>query len=185
MKYAIYSTLDGRRRATEYIDNLNDCQNILGGWLIRQEDLPILVNRMGGHCSFDPNEKSFIEIIECDKNEEPLTREDMYPKNWSNFKYGWIDTEGNTYTCGYEAHSLSAHYICKELGFNTYNPERYLEDKGWVKVTASWDKGTLKTRVYPHDLYVTKKQYETLFDLGLDKNDYIIEAAIHYSAETW
>lgn len=185
MKYAIFLTPDGRYRATQYVDNLNDCKNIIGGRYVKQEDLPILVNRMGGHCSFGPNEKGFVKIVECAENEEPLTREEMYPKNWSNFKYGWIDTDGNTYTCGHEGHSLSARYICDELGFETYNAERFLEEKGWVKVTASWERGVLKTRVYPHELYVTKKQYETLFDLGLHDCDYIIQAAIYYSEKEW
>lgn len=185
MKYAIYSTSYSGYYAQEYIDNLNDCKNIIGGCYIKESNLPIIVNRMGGHCSFDPSEKNFVKIVECGESEEPLTREQMYPKNSDNFKYGWIDTDGNTYTCGHEGHYLSAKYICKELGFKTYNAERELEDKGWIKVTASWDRGVLKTRVYPHDLFVTKKQYETLFDLGLHDVDDTIQAAIYFSESKW
>ena len=185
MKYAIYLTHDGRYRATQYVDNLDGCKNILGGQYVKEEDLPILVNRMGGHCSFTPNEEDFVKIVECNEDEEPLTREEMYPKNWSNFKYGWIDTEGNTYTCGYEGHHLSAHYICEELGYKTYNGERELEKRGWVKVTARWECGVKRMQVIPQDLFVTKKQYETLFDLGLHDCDNLIQAAIYYSEKEW
>lgn len=185
MKYAIYSTSYGGYRATEYIDNLEDCKNILGGWLIKESDLPILVNRIGGHCSFDPNEENFVKIIECGDDEEPLTREQMYPKNSASFKYGWIDTDGNTYACEYEGHYLSAKYICKELGYSVYDGERKLEELGWIKVTAVWKRGVLKTKVMPHNLFVTKKQYETLFDLGLHDNDDIIQGAIYYSERKW
>lgn len=185
MKYAIYSTSYGGFYAYEYIDTLNGCKNILGGHLIREIDLPVIVNHVGGHCSFDPNQDNFVKIIECRENEEPLTREQMYPKNSDKFKYGWIDTEGNTYACGHTDHIDSADCICKELGYDTYNGEAELENRGWIKVTASWRGGRRETRVYPHDGFVTKRQYETLFDLGLHDIDYIIQGAIYYSEKQW
>ena len=118
MKYAIYSTSYGGYSYRRYIDNLEECTDIIGGWLIEQEDLPIIVNYVGGHCSFDPNESNFVKIVECNGDEEPLTREEMYPKNSDKFEYGWIDCDGNTYACGYEGHCRSAEYICEELWKN-------------------------------------------------------------------
>jgi hypothetical protein len=42
-----------------------------------------------------------------------------------------------------------------------------LEDRGWLKVTGSWHRGILEKRVYSIPFFITKKQADTLFDLGL------------------
>ncbi|MDF2879454.1 MAG: hypothetical protein K0R54_11 [Clostridiaceae bacterium] len=125
---------------------------------------------MGGYTSFNlENEKKegFLEIIEIEDDKEPLTREQMYPKNSKDFEYGWISPEGDTYNTGHEGHSRSADVICEELWGYSYHGERDLEDKGWLKVTGSWDRGKLKKAVYSKDYYITKKQADTLFDIGL------------------
>lgn len=185
MKYAIYKTSYGGLYEAEYIDTLKGCKDYLFGPHIKKEYLPIIVNQVGGYTSFDPNNPNFVGIIECPKDKYPLTREQMYPKNSELFEYGWIDTEGNTYTCGHEEHWRSAKYICEELGLSTYNAERKLEELHWVKVTASYDRGGLSKRVYPGEgLYITKKQADTLIDLNLH-NDYMVKGCIEYSASRW
>lgn len=185
MKYAIYSTEYGGYYAKEYIDNLKDCKNLLGGWLVKQEDLPIVVNRVGGRCPFYPVEENFVKIIECGEDDEPLTREQMYPKNSDKFEFGWIDTDGNTYTCGYEDHYRSAEAICEELGCKTYNAEKKLEDMGWLKVTGSWMRGEFEKKVYAIKMFITKKQADTLFDLGLIDVDEDLKFLVEDCEKYW
>lgn len=169
MKYAIYKNKIGLR-AVEYADTI---ESIKPYPYIKSDRLPVTINRMGGYTPFALEyevEKGFLEIIEIEDDKEPLTREQMYPKNSRDFEYGWIDCEGNTYNTGYEGHSWSADAICKELGIKTYNAERTLEEMGWVKVTAHWDKGALKKDVFVdkvNDFFISKRQADTLFDLNL------------------
>lgn len=167
MKHAIYKANYGGYYSWEYIDDLKDCKNILGGYYLTQEDLPIIVNSRGGHCSFSMKDEGFVKIIECPDGQDPLTREQRFPKNSDNFEYGWIDLDGNTYNCGHEGHNQSARYLCEEFGYDTYRYERELEDRGWVKITASWHRGVLEKHVYSVPFFITKKQADTLFDLGL------------------
>lgn len=186
MKYAIYKTSYGGLRSADYVDNLKDCQDYLFGPFIKKERLPIIVNSMGGYTSFDPDDQNFVEIIECDEDTEPLTREQRYPKNSESFEYGWIDTYGNTYACSYEDHWRSAEYICKDLGIDTYNAERKLEESNWLKVTRMYSRGSNSRKVLSGEgLYITKKQADTLIDLGLHKEDPMVEGFINYSERRW
>lgn len=186
MKYAIYKTSYGGMYSADYVDNLKDCQNYLFGPFIKKDYLPIIVNSMGGYTSFNPNDPNFVEIIECDEDAEPLTREQRYPKNSELFEYGWIDTEGNTYACSYEDHWRSAKYICKDLGINTYNAESNLEELNWLKVTLMYGRGSRSRRALPgNELYITKKQADTLIDLGLHKEDDMVKGFIEYSERRW
>lgn len=186
MKYAIYKTSYGGFYEADYVDNLKDCKNYLCGPYIKKEYLPIIINRVGGYTSFNPNDPNFVKIIECDKDVEPLTREQRYPKNSELFQYGWIDTEGNTYACGYEGHWRSAEYICKDLGIETYNPESKLEDLNWLKVTLMYSRGSKSRKVLSgNELYITKRQADTLIDLGLHKEDDMVECLIEHSERRW
>jgi hypothetical protein len=186
MKYAIYKTSYGGLRSADYVDNLKDCRDYLFGPCITEDRLPIIVNSMGGYTSFDPNDPNFVEIIECDEDAEPLTREQRYPKNSKLFEYGWIDTDGNTYACSHEGHWRSAKYICKDLGIDTYNAESKLEELNWLKVTLMYSRGSRSRKVLSGDgLYITKKQADTLVDLGLHKEDPMVEGFIKRSEIQW
>lgn len=169
MKYAIYKTKIGLR-AVEYLDTK---ESIKPYPYIKEDSLPVLINDVGGYCSFIEKyeiEDGFVEIIECDEDTEPLTREQRYPKNSELFEYGWIDTDGNTYATPHEGHSTSASVICDELGLEGFDRgERKLEKLGWAKVTGSWKNGELCKIVYTDTYKFTQKQIDTLFDLGLDK----------------
>ena len=46
MKWAIFKGKIGMY-AMEYIENIEDCKNLMGGFLIKKEDLPIVVNSCG------------------------------------------------------------------------------------------------------------------------------------------
>lgn len=184
MKYAIYKTPYGGLRSSDYVDTLKDCRDYLFGPYITEDRLPIIVNGAGGYTSFNSNDPNFVEIIECAEDEEPLTLEQRYPKNSDSFEYGWIDLEGNTYACSHEGHWRSADCICKALGIDTGNAEYKLEKLHWIKVTRDFRSASRK--VYPGDgIYVTKKQADTLIELGLDKEDINIECYICYSEEQW
>ena len=100
IKYAVYKGSVGLY-AKEYFDKIdpelfND-RGVLGWQRIKEEDLPIVVNASGGRCSFYPVEDNFVEIIEVEEDEEPLTREQCFPKNSPEFEFGWISPEGDTY----------------------------------------------------------------------------------------
>lgn len=173
MKYAIYRTKVGLR-ATEYYERydreLFEQHGVWGCSRLAPDRFPILVNSAGGHCSFDPSDSNFVEIIEVEDGQEPLTREQCFPKNSKEFYFGWISPEGDTYNSGFEGHSRCAEMICKELGLKTYNPELFLKDNGWVKVLREapyTSDNKLKRIIYVKDLRLTKKQADALFDVGL------------------
>lgn len=93
IKYAVYKGPVGLY-VKEYFDKIdpelfND-RGVLGWQRIKEEDLPIVVNASGGRCSFYPVEDNFVEIIEVEEDAEPLTREQCFPKNSSEFEFGWI-----------------------------------------------------------------------------------------------
>ena len=87
VKYAIYRGEAGLY-AKRYIDTMEGCRGLIGGSSITPDRLPIVVNRAGGRCSFYPVEDNFVEIVEVDENQDPLTREQKYPKNSPDFYFG-------------------------------------------------------------------------------------------------
>jgi hypothetical protein len=182
-KYAIYQNKVGLR-AVEYADTKEAIKDLP---YIKTDSLPVIINNMGGYTSFIlqyEKEKGFVKIIEIDEDEEPLTREQMYPKNSSEFEYGWISPEGDSYNTGHEGHCSAADVICEELNLNSYHGERTLEEAGWVKVTGSWKNGTLEKAIYVKDMFLTKKQADKLFDLGLWEVGYV-PVMIKYSEDKW
>jgi len=179
-KYAIYRTKVGLY-AKLYFDNIYAVRHA-GLHYIKVDSLPVTVNRNGGYTSFELEydlKDGFVEIIELLEGEEPLTREQMYPKNSDKFKYGWIDRAGNTFACGFEGHYHCAAAICKELGLDTYNPENELEKQGYVKISRPAPY-TYENRdeSYPYfckqestvGSYITKRQYEKLCELGFEND---------------
>lgn len=183
-KYAIYKGSVGLFSKL-YIDTLEACKDLLGGNRIKEKDLPIVVNRAGGRCSFYPVEDNFVKIVEVEEGEEPLTREEMYPKNSQTFKYGWISPDGDTYATPHEGHSLAADYICRELGYKEYCCESELEERGWIKVTLSWENRERKRVAYAgKGMFISKKQADRLFDLGL-YDDWRVQGYIEYSQDRW
>ena len=185
MKYAIYKSKVGLY-AMEYIDTLKGCKDLLGGHYVKEEDLPIVVNSVGGRCSFYPVENNFVEIIETEEDKEPLTREQCFPKNSTEFDFGWISPEGDTFNTGFQGHYSAAIMICKEYGYETFNAERELEKRGWVKIMreAPYTPDNWKKHIYVKDLKLTKKQADTLMDLGYGKNeDY--QFLVEINEENW
>lgn len=174
-KYAIYQGEIGKYSML-YIDNIHDFKRhgVLGNPY--DIEFPIVVNRNGGRHTFDLEyEKGFLEIKEVLEDEEPLTREEMFPKNSDNFVYGWIDRDGNTYACSFEGHYRAAEYLCKEKGMKVYNEERALEEAGWIKISrkapyTSDNKNSRCIYFNSWECRATQAQIDTLYDLGLDQD---------------
>lgn len=177
MKYAIFKGAVGLY-SWRYIDDPHELKNYP---YIDESSLPVIVNRMGGYHSFDLRyEKDFLEIRVVEDDKEPLTREERYPKNSPDFEYGWIDLDGNTYNTGYEGHYRCAVCLCDELGLDVPFPERKIEEMGYVKITRLFG----EKKVFVENLLITKKQADTLFDLGLYELD-DVKILIHFSESKW
>jgi hypothetical protein len=74
---------------------------------------------------------------------------------------GWIAPNGKLYSCPYEAHIQLASDLVKNIySKNPRNPEKYLEDNGWIKVDY---KGEIFHWLYRDT--VTQPQIDTLGDL--------------------
>ncbi len=188
LKYAVYRGKVGLY-AMEYFDKIDEelflSRGVLGWRHIARERLPIVVNSAGGRCSFYPVEKNFVEIIEVPENQEPLTREQCFPKNSSEFGFGWISPDGDTFNTGFEGHYQAAEMLCEEYGYSTFSPERTLEEKGWVKIfrDAPYTPDNWKKRIYAEKMRITKKQADTLVDLGYSSDDdfaFILEESERY-----
>lgn len=179
IKYAIYQGKVGLY-AKEYFDKIDqeifERRGVLGWRYIEQEDLPIVVNDAGGRCSFYPVEENFVGFVEVDEDQdEPLTREQCFPKNCSDFEFGWISPEGDTYNTGFEGHRRAADMICKELGITGYSAERELEEKGWVKISREapyTPENAHKKFIYVKGLRLTKRQADALVDLGYSNEEH-------------
>lgn len=169
VKYAIYKNKIGLS-AVELLETPEDAKQYP---YIHNEQLPVLINRMGGFNSFDleyEKAKGFTNIIEVPQDEEPLTLEEMYPKNDSGFEYGWISPEGDTYRSGYKAYDHSAECICRELGLKDYNAQKRLNELGWIFVTAIYENKELVKTVW-NMLAINQKQVETLKRVGMGDSE--------------
>ena len=174
-KYAIYQGKVGKYSML-YVDNVYDFKrhHVLGNPY--NTDFPIVVNNYGGRHTFDEKyEEGFIEIKEVLEDEEPLTREEMYPKNSDAFVYGWIDREGNTYACSFESHYRAAEALCQEIGIKGWNKEQALETAGWIKISRKppYTPDTIGSQEIYYDLQhckATQAQIDKLYDLGLEND---------------
>ena len=84
-------------------------------------------------------------------------------------KYGWIAPDGRFFGCSYGGHSNLARKIVGDMEY-VFNPERHLEDKGWVKILT----GTERRGKYTIGMGVNKKltdnQIKTLQRMELDNS---------------
>lgn len=172
VKYAIYQGKIGKW-FSEYADTQAGIKDFP---YIKKEYLPVIINRVGGYTHFDleiEKKKGFLKIVSVENGKDPLKLEEMFPKNSPDFEYGWISPDGDTYNTGYEGHSWSAIFLCKAYNYSDYRAERELEEKGWVKITGIHTNGELRKFIFVENSTITKKQADTLFDLGLYDDDYV------------
>lgn len=179
IKWAIYKGEIGLY-AWEYVDTLKRAREYIGGHMIQKNDLPMIFNSVGGRTFFDKKDPNFVEIRTTPEDQEPLTAEERYPKNQDNFKLGWIDPDGNTYSICYGSHREAAailvetDYIKKAMTakdhFLTYcSPDDYLGDNGWISVCEIYP----DTFVFSKTNKITKAQFETLKKLGHENDIYV------------
>ena len=77
--------------------------------------------------------------------------------------------------------------ICAELGYEDWAEEIQLEEKGWIKISRDvpYTYKTLhKQHIYTHDLRMTKKQADTLIDLGFSSNE-DFKLLVEINEERW
>ena len=147
-KYCIYKNPNGELEVWEYIDDIEEANKY---WYVKQfldkygieDNLPICMNKLGG---FHPCDKSrMIAIIESDHFPNIVENKDLFSHQINNpdFNYGWIDQEGNTYSCRYMQHTSLASDFCRYLYSESYSkwrignidiPDDFLISMGWIKV---------------------------------------------------
>lgn len=104
------------------------------------------------------------------------TNKESKTKCW----FGWISPDGRTFPCDYHGHFDLAKKLVEALGNHSdrpmLNPELFLEQHGWVKVTKDpfGPAGKLRSAILASRMYITRMQAKTLADLGFGQNhDYL------------
>ena len=110
-KYAVYKTETGQY-CYRYADSLQQLSGTGFEDLVREDQLPIVLDDRGGYFQFDPNDHHFVEVIESDKK-FPLPLDRMFKHNDPAFQLGWISPDGETYSCGYTNHNKCAETIVR------------------------------------------------------------------------
>ena len=95
-KYAVYKTETGQY-CYRYADSLQQLSGTGFEDLVREDQLPIVLDDRGGYFQFDPNDHHFVEVIESDKK-FPLPLDRMFKHNDPAFQLGWISPDGETYS---------------------------------------------------------------------------------------
>ena len=81
-------------------------------------------------------------------------------------KYGWIAPDGRFFGCDYGGHSYLAGEIVGEIQY-VRNPERHLEDLGWLKVFSGSGTGRRYSVGMGEGKCITDEQLKTLEQMGL------------------
>ena len=167
MKHAIYKGEVGLFSLV-YIDRKQD---LIEYPYIKESSLPVVVNSRGGYHTFIEEyekESGFLYIKTVKGYTAPLTLEERFPKNATEFNYGWIDPSGNTYSCDKELHSEFAYEYLKLKGDTGVFTESELEKKGWAKVTTDLLHNH-EPLICTANFRLTKKQIDTLYKYDLIK----------------
>ena len=183
-KYAIFRSPTGLYYH-EYIDTLEKLEETEFAGLVTEEQLPIVLDDAGGYFRFEFGNYRFVKIIESDE-EVPLKLEEMFYKNDPDFKLGWISPGGDTYSCTFTNHNKCAKMLARKFFPKSEYPETSLLKAGWIKVIDSWDGSERRHGQFVHSGSgrITKRQADTLFDLGLYNNDEVKEL-IRASDTSW
>jgi hypothetical protein len=150
-KYCIYNRYNDIE-VWEYIDDLEEACSY---WYVKQaidkygveSMMPIVMNKCGGYHTF--YKPDCVAIIESDTWPNFATHRDLFTIriNNPNFDYGWIDLEGNTFSCKYMEHAsfakdlVAAFYPVQYTRWKQEQekewldaPDDFLLDIGWIKV---------------------------------------------------
>lgn len=170
-KFAVYRSETGYY-FYRFCDDMEQLEGTGFENIITPDKLPVVLDGKGGYYQFKEGDYGFVEVIESDKD-VPLPLEKMFFKNDENFKLGWMNPDGDTYSCDYTSHLKAAQMICAKYFPTATLPERTLGKAGWLKIIDSWD-GTERQHsqfVYSLTGRITKRQADRLFDLGLYNNE--------------
>ncbi|MBR5091424.1 MAG: hypothetical protein IK093_18525 [Ruminiclostridium sp.] len=182
-KYAIFLSETGYYYY-KYYDTVESLVGTRFDGIIGEDFLPVVIDDAGGFFSLNVAGFQFVKIEECDG--EPLTLEEMFFKNLDNFRLGWMNPEGDTYSCSYTGHSKCAEKLAAKFFPDAVLPERALGKAGWLKIIDSWN-GTQREHkqfVYSLTGKVSKRQADKLFDLGLYENPEVKEL-LQASEDVW
>ncbi len=170
-KYAIYRSVTGYY-FYRYYDEIDQLDEDRLRTFVTEDMLPVIVDERGNFYRFQEDDYGFVRITESDKD-CPLRVEEMFFKNSPDFKLGWISPDGDTYSCDYTGHTKAAKYLSAKFYPNEKLPERALLKAGWLKVIDSWNGTQREHRQFVYSLNgcVTKRQVDTLFDIGLYSNE--------------
>ena len=174
-KYAVYRS-DTGYYYYDYIDTPEALADTEFAGIIPQEKLPVVLDGRGGYYHFKSDDYAFDKLIETD-SVPPLPLEDMFFKNDPHFRLGWISPDGDTYSCSYTNHTKCASFVAAKYYPEARSAERALDRAGWLKIIDSWN-GKEETHgqyVHSESGYITRKQADKLFDLGLYENSEVKE----------
>ena len=152
-KYCIYKNPDESIEAWKYIDDIDEAMEY---WYVAEsiqkygvdDTMPICMNKYGGYHPIDRSR--CIAIIESESWPNIANMPDLFRThiNNANFTCGWIDSDGNTYSCGHMEHTSLARDFCTYLYPQEYTkwkvknaqshldvPDDYLISIGWIRVS--------------------------------------------------
>lgn len=91
--------------------------------------------------------------------------------------FGWVSPDGQVFSCDYHGHWELAKKIAATYHINgATNPESFLEQHGWVKVTKDpfGPLSKLHSAILASRMYITRTQARVLAELGFGQNhDYL------------
>lgn len=183
-KFAVYRA-DTGYYCRRFCDTREALADTIYANIIRDEQLPVVLDGKGGYFRFSVKDPGFTEVIESD-SDYPLPLEKMFFLNDPSFRLGWMSPDGDTYSCGYTGHELCAQLLARKFFPGAKYPERTLGRAGWIKIIDSWD-GTERQHgqfVYSQSGKITKKQADKLFDLGIYGNREV-QAMVNASEFLW
>ncbi|EGC03609.1 conserved domain protein [Ruminococcus albus 8] len=170
-KYAVYKSSAGYY-CNEYHDTLETLKGTPFETMVKEEQLPVVLDGKGGYYRFKEDDYNFVKVIESDKK-YPLPLEKMFFKNSDSFKLGWMSPQGDTYSCDYYNHNRCAIMLADRFIPGAKFPERALGKAGWIKIIDSWDGMQRQHGQFVYSLTgrITKQQADKLFDIGLYFNE--------------
>ena len=170
-KFAVYRTETGYC-CRRYCESQDDLQGTPFAAAVTDDRFPVVLDGSGGYYRFSAQDPGFCKVISAE-TDDPLPLEKMFFKNSPAFRLGWLSPDGDTYACGFTGHTLCAEKLAKRFFPDAKIPELTLGRAGWIKIIDSWD-GTEEQHgqyVYSYSGRITKRQADTLYDLGLYRNE--------------
>lgn len=144
--------------------------------------LPVVVNRVGGYSSFNPNDKHIVKIVQSD-DEPHIPFDERYCKNPETLDCGWISPDGDAYQCSTYDHYLCAGHALSEFfhGANSEGrPDEYLLNNGWIKVYWGNSEKRIRTMSIRNFDRITPKQLLAIEKYKLKSADDLTMAMLRH-----